>query len=185
MKNKITVIAGLIIAVLIIAIGVNYDTSKYSREDIGVEQNEEITMLFLPDNTTIITNDKTGIGMIYQPAGVTISFTNNSIDAALRDSWAIESESGEWTLLPRLQENLEILEKYSRNNTKIIENGTALLLPDETIINLMPENKGIIKLKSKIIIVKDDNDDSLAIQFYDGWIYRSKNGNWIKLSNEP
>lgn len=185
MKNKYIIIG--IVLIISLAVLVSFSGNKnYSIRDVKeanvVEQGENITILFLPDDTAIVINDRIGIGMIRQPKGISMSFTDKSLDATMRDGWITEDQNGKLTRLPGLQKNINIKREYYMDNAAIAGNGTAVFLPDNSAIySHLEMNKTIIKLNSEIIIKKEDNSMNLSVILPDGMMVKLKNKSWTRV----
>lgn len=179
----------LFAAIAIIKYNASYSTKQYSREDVAVvitnnSQNERITMLFLPDNNTIIISGETGMDEIYQSTGAPIFLQNNKLGVKLRDGWAIKYSDSKWYFDPNSEEYGVSQERYGFNDVEVLGNGTIILLPGNTVVKSLPEEyKTVIILNSTVKVERNNIDESLTVQFPDGWIYKAKNGNWSKLNN--
>lgn len=184
MNNRITLIA-LAVIILLIGTVVNFEnifTKEYSIKDVkeGIfkdnRTNEKFVSIKLPDETEIATNTITDESMILQSAGITVLlYPDRGISVRLRDG-AIYGDRN-W-VSDLLKEDKIIQESYLLNSAKIVENGRILVLPDKTQIYLESENKIIIRLKSKILIVKDNNDGSIAVKLSDGYLMKLKGREW-------
>lgn len=182
-NGKIILVLGVIF--LLISIAVNYEklyTKEYSIKDVEIQSskdnrtNEIFVLVNLPDKTEIKTNTKTGESIILQPEGLTIElFSGRGVGIRLRDGTIYGDKNWIPSLLKK--EDKSIQELYLINKKKIIENGRTLDLPDKTRIYLEEKNKIIIRLKSRISIVKDD-DGSIAVKFSDGLLVKMKGRDW-------
>lgn len=178
----------IVLSIIILIVGVikfnDLNAKEYSIKDVkegefkGNLTNETFVFVKLPDETEIITNKKTGISMIRQPLGIIIWFFDSyGASVRLRDG-SIDVNRNWMSFF--LNEDKTISEAYLLNKAKIIENGRTLVLPDETKVYLELENKIIIRLKSRIVIVKDDKDGVIVIKLYDGYLVKYGNKDWSK-----